>query len=391
MNVIQKGIIALIKSAITSECQELPSDFDLEVAYPIVQKHHMEAMIYDGAVRCGIDRKSEVMKKLFKNYYQAMLRSEGQMQDVVRIFEAFEANRIDYMPLKGCKMKHLYPKPELRTMGDADILIRMDQYDRIIPLMEALGFTAIKESIHELVWQSEKLYLELHKCVIPKDHGDLYDNHQDGWESAKIQTGYCYAMIPEDELIFLFAHFTKHYRLGGVGCRHLADLWVYLRANPTLNQTYIEQELREVGLLEFYRNVRRVIAVWFEEESSNEKTDFITEIIFNNGSWGTASSATLSRAVRFSSDASEEGHGKLRYVLQTLFPTRSQLQYKYHFKLLDKMPFLLPVAWIIRLFDKVFVDRDSFKRQKNFLKVVKQDNIDEMKQALDYVGLRYNL
>ena len=55
------------------------------------------------------------------------------------------------------------------------------------------------------------------------------------------------------------------------------------------------------------------------------------------------------------------------------------------------MPFLLPVAWIIRLFDKVFVDRDSFKRQKNFMKVVKQDNIDEMKQALDYVGLRYNL
>ena len=146
-----------------------------------------------------------------------------------------------------------------------------------------------------------------------------------------------------------------------------------------------------MGLLEFYRNVRRVIAVWFEEESSNEKTDFITEIIFNNGSWGTASSATLSRAVRFSSDASEEGNGKLRYVLQTLFPTRSQLQYKYHFKLLDKIPFLLPVAWIIRLFDKVFVDRDSFKRQKNFMKVVKQDNIDEMKQALDYVGLRYNL
>ena len=32
--------------------------------------------------------------------------------------------------------KKLYPKPELRVMGDADILIREEQYDKIKPVMD---------------------------------------------------------------------------------------------------------------------------------------------------------------------------------------------------------------------------------------------------------------
>ena len=37
-------------------------------------------------------------------------------------------------------MKALYPAPELRVMGDADVLIRLEQYEKIVPLMEKMGF-----------------------------------------------------------------------------------------------------------------------------------------------------------------------------------------------------------------------------------------------------------
>lgn len=39
---------------------------------------------------------------------------------------AFDAGGIDYMPLKGSILKDLYPRHEMRMMGDADILIRME-------------------------------------------------------------------------------------------------------------------------------------------------------------------------------------------------------------------------------------------------------------------------
>ena len=43
-------------------------------------------------------------------------------------FTIAEENGIDYLPLKGYNLKKLYPKPELRTMGDADVLIRLADF-----------------------------------------------------------------------------------------------------------------------------------------------------------------------------------------------------------------------------------------------------------------------
>lgn len=390
MDTIQKGIIILLKSAVTEARLALPDDFEIETAYPQIQRHHMAPLAYDGAVRCGIDRKSEVMGKLFQNYLRAMRTSEKQMAQVERIFRAFDENGIDYMPLKGCKMKALYPKPELRVMGDADILIRMEQYERIIPIMQSLDMTAIKESDHELVWQNDALYLELHKRVIPTNHMDLYGQHQDGWEHAKYRQGNRCSMTPEDEFVYMFTHFTKHYRIGGIGCRHIVDLWVYLRAHPDLNGDYVREELKKAKLLEFYENIRQTIAVWFENATVSEKTEFITNYIFDSGSWGTAESNAMARAVRFSKAASESTSGKWNYLRQTLFPSINQLQFKYQYKFLDRAPILLPVVWIIRLFDKLINDPLAFRRQKKSLQVMTQEKIDDMQQALNYVGLDYN-
>lgn len=390
MTVTQKGIIALLKSAITQEEEVLPEGFDLAQAYPLVKKHHMVTLIYDGAIRCGIDRKSDVMGKLFRDYLQVLRISEKQMAQVERIFTAFEENGIDYMPLKGCKMKALYPKPELRIMGDADILIRMGQYEQIKPIMRSLGMEAKLESDHELVWKNDSLYLELHKRVIPVEHMDLYMEGQNGWEYAKQHEGNRYSMTAEDEFSYLFTHFTKHYRIGGIGCRHMVDLWVYLRSHPELKEESVMEMLGQTNLLEFYENIRRTIAVWFEGTPETKKTDFITEFIFNSGSWGTVESNAMSRAVRFSSHAKDQAHGKWNYIRQTLFPSRDMLHFKYRFKFLDKAPFLLPLVWVIRIFDKLFVECGVLKRQSRSLKLVSQENISDMQAALNYVGLDYH-
>ena len=390
MTVTQKGIVALLKSAIEQEAVALPDGFSLEDAYPLVKNHHMSTLIYDGAVRCGIDRKSEVMGKLFRDYIQALRVSDRQMEQVERIFAAFEENGIDYMPLKGCKMKAFYPKPELRIMGDADVLIRMEQYEQIKPIMRALGFEAKRESDHELVWQNEGLYLELHKRVMPTDQMDLYIEGQNGWEFAKQNVGHRYSMTPEDEFSYLFSHFTKHYRIGGIGCRHMVDLWVYLQSHPEMNEYAVREELKQAKLLEFYENIRNTIACWFADAPATDKTEFITDFIFNSGSWGTVESNAMSRAIRFSSHATHHKDGRWTYIRQTLFPSREMLQFKYQYKFLDRAPILLPLVWVIRIFDKLLFDRDVLKRQRRSLEAMSQEHISDAHQALNYVGLDYN-
>ncbi len=388
MNETQRGILTLLKSSITQTQLRLPRDFSLAEAYPAIKAHHITALAYDGAGRCGLPKEDPVMQQLFQDYYKCLIISRGQLAQINRIYDAFDQNGIDYMPLKGCNMKHRYPAPELRMMGDADILIRMEQYASIRPLMAELGFREKQTTDHELVWQNNALYLELHKRVIPSYNLDMKDYFGDGWELAKNCQGSRYSMTVEDEWIYLFTHFAKHYRDGGIGCRHMADLWVYLRTTEALDEGYVEGELEKLRLLEFYRNIRRLLRVWFEDGPEDELSEYLTEFIFSSGSWGQMETKILSRTLRDSRRSVLGFSGRLIYVRNTLFPGVDVLREKY--TILKKAPWILPVVWIVRPFYKVLFERDSLKEQEKNLKALTQDNMELRQKMLRYVGLDYH-
>lgn len=388
MNTLQQGITTLLRCAITGERLPLPEGFELEAALEDIRRHSMVTLVYEGALNCGIDAKSPVMQELFQKYLRAYMKSEGQVKLIGKIFSAFDEQGIDYMPLKGSKMKALYPKPELRIMGDADILIRMEQYERIIPIMESLGFTAGVESDHELIWKSKALFLELHKRLIPSYNEDFYAYFGDGWQLAKQKNGTRYSMTPEDEMVYLFTHFAKHYRDGGIGCRHVVDLWVFLRSRPDMDEAAVKAELEKMQLLVFYENIRNLMSVWFEGARSDEKMDFITDFIFTSGDWGRAETRFASQMVKKSKHSALSFNGKLMYTWGVLFPSVKSMEQKY--TVLKKAPWLLPAVWVYRPVYKLLFEREAFGRQKKKIGMADQKQVDTRRQVLNYVGLDYN-
>ena len=385
MNVTQQGLVALMKSAVLQQSEPLPEGFCLQTALPLIKQHHIAALVYDGAERCGLSRRDPAMAKLFQVYCSFLLASEGQMREIGRIFRAFEENNIDYLPLKGCNMKALYPKPEMRTMGDADILIRVDQYRRIVPVMESLGFVQKYESDHELVWGSPELEVELHKHLIPSNNRDMYAYFGDGWQLAVPSGGSRWDMTPEDTFVFLFAHFAKHYRDGGIGCRYVLDLWVYLRANPELRMDRVMASLRKLKLDRFYGNISRLMAVWFEGAQPDDLSEYLTEFIFSSGSWGNVEQRGAVQAVRNMQRAGSETGGKLRYLVRVVFPNLGAMQKGY--PILIKAPWLLPVMWLVRILRRLFCGRSSENRYKRILNAMNQETLDSRQQLLRYVGL----
>jgi len=347
----------------------------------------MFTLIYDGAVRCGIDRKSEVMGKLFQDYFRALRVSERQMAQVERIFRTFDENGIDYMPLKGCKMKALYPKPELRLMGDADILIRMDQYEQIKPMMRELGMTADHESDHELVWKNDSLYLELHKHLIPSYNKDLYPHFGTGWQLARHVSHGLHAMEAEDELVFLFTHFAKHFRDGGIGCRYVVDLWVFLRTFPELDGKKVEEKLEKLQLLEFYSNIRDLIACWFTGGPETDKLTMITDFIFASGSWGGMESKVLSVAARETKAGSSAVGGRMAYLWRSVFPPAQMLMDKY--TVLKKAPWLYPLVCLYRLVYKLIFDRRKVMLLTGNVTTIHREELRTRRQLLRSVGLDY--
>lgn len=385
MDTVQQAVITLLRSAVTGEKLELPQDFDLELTKPYARKHNILPLIYEGANNCGIT--PGMGSWLFSGYCKSLQISEGQLAELNRIFAAFEEEKIDYMPLKGSKMKYIYPKPELRTMGDADVLIRLEQYEKIIPIMESLGFVAIDETDHELIWQKSTLDLELHKRLIPSYNKDYAGYFGDGWTRAKLQSGSRYTMSPEDEWIYELTHFAKHLRDGGIGCRHVLDLWLYRKNHPELDQDLVEQELKKLNLADFDRNVRRLTAYWFEDGPVEETVALMSDFILASGSWGLAGNRARSLAVRNGQNAAPGVNGRVIYLLHKLFPPAKTLRDKY--KVLQKAPWLLPVVWLIRPFYKILFERASVEEEKRILKAVDQDSVEFHHQMLQQMGLDY--
>ena len=387
LDIISKGIIILLKSAILQTPGILPDGFHIGQAMPVIREHNLVPLCYEGAVSCGISPMDPAMRELFQSYCKILQISERQIRELQSLYAAFEEHGIDYLPLKGSRMKYLYPKPELRTMGDADILIRTEQYERLVPVLERLGFTAGQETDHELVWRSKGLYLELHKRLIPSYNRDLYPYFGDGWNRAVKEKGCRYGMKAEDEFIYLFTHFAKHFRDGGIGCRHVADLWVFLRAKADLDETYIQKELEKLQLLGFYQNVRTLMPVWFEDGLCDEKTELMTEFIFASGSFGRIESRVLSITVRDTGHYPLGFNGRLMYLWRTAFPGVDVLKEKY--TVLKRMPWMLPLVWLVRPFYKILFETKDLHRQKKNIMTLSRENLDQKDRMLKYFDLEY--
>lgn len=387
MDRVQQGIITLLKSAITQEAYELPEGFDIGEAYPLIRAHQVSTLVYDGAVRCGIPQSHPMMQTLFQSYCKALLVSEGQLRELERIYNAFEENQIDYMPLKGCIMKAYYPKQELRLMGDADVLIRKEQYGKIAVIMKKLGFEEKGESDQDYTWHSAFLHVELHKNLMPMGARGFYSYFGDGWARAHKQKSTRYEMLPEDFFLFIFAHFAKHYRLSGIGCRHVVDLWVFLRSIVLENEEYVENELKKIHLLEFYNNIRRLIAAWFDDGAVDEKTDFLTNSIFHNGSWGSIEALTISSGIQGNRNVSGI-KGRVLYIAERLFPAYSILCREC--PILQKMPVLLPGVWLYFIVRKFLHPRTSLSNHRKNLSLLTSDNLDSRRRMMKYVGLDYD-
>lgn len=387
MDKLQKGIINVIHSALTGEKYELTPDFDLEKATAIVKKHRVGAIFYYGAVNCGIDTSLPLMQELFITTCRNVSIVQNQEYEIKQIFEAFDKAEIKYMPLKGTLLRKMYPKPEMRFMCDADILIHMEQYEEISLIMQELGYSEGVINDHDITWNKPSIHIELHRRLFQTFNKDYYSYFGDGWKLAKIQNGTRYEMTDEDNFIYLFVHFCKHYRATGIGIKQIIDLWVYIKSKPELNKCYIKNELNKLKLYEFYCNVMDTLFVWFEGKKENELTDFITQVIFESGVYGTHKNYIMSETLKDTSHAGSVKEIKLKKIIFSFFLPYKDMCKKYTF--LKNIPVLLPIMWLVRIFSLLF-KKNKLQMYAKEINTMTDKNINKYKAALNYVGLDFD-
>ncbi|MBE6781139.1 MAG: hypothetical protein E7540_00220 [Ruminococcaceae bacterium] len=383
----KRSLISAIKGGINGGKVTLAEDFSIDAAVTFAKQHQICGILLYGLLAAGIKSDDPRVKELFSCALTETVLHEQQLVAINAVYSAFEKAEVDYMPLKGSLLKELYPKPELRVMSDADILIKTEQYETVKKVLSGLSFTEAYESNHEIVWKKGSIVIELHKFLIPSYNTDYFHYFENAWEKAENIAPFRYRLNQNDEFIFTFTHFAKHYRDGGIGIKHFIDLWLLLEKYE-LNMEYIKDELKKIRLDIFFGNIEKALDIFFGEENLEDQTaELIIKNLIRSGVYGKKENRANASAIR-----SAGGHkvgsfwARISVLCRVLFPKAKNLAKRFPF--LEKAPILLPLAWFIRFASLMFRPSRILKNIKK-VKRSQSKQVLSMEQELKQVGLDF--
>lgn len=320
--------------------------------------------------------------------YLREVRMEGMVVEAQQEIEASDAMDkleqmgVRHMPLKGYIIKNLYPSPDMRTMGDIDILVEADRCGEAVKAFEADGFCFCDEGVLHSNVKRGNAYIEFHRAMVDEYHEILSSYFGSGFERAKKVDGYnCrYELSHEDLYIFLIAHVAKHYRYGGTGIRSLLDLYIYRKAYPDMDADYVENELSKIGLEKFHRTVSDIADSWFADSFDGKFTS-VSAYIVSGGVYG-SDDAVLKNNFILDNGTEKLKIKKFRRIIGDWFPSAKTMSLRYG--ILKKLPWLTPLFWIIRAVDTlIHIPKNVLGRAKDSIDIAKIDSglVDAQKDS----------
>lgn len=284
------------------------------------------------------------------------------------ICDVMEQKGIWHMPLKGSIMKELYPQMEMRQMTDQDILFDSSRRKEMREYMLARGYEPKGyNDTHHDIYHKEPVYnIELHHSLFQRNCDmALVDYYQDVKPRMipDAPGSYGYHFSDEDFYLYMVAHSYKHYSDHGVGIRALLDMYIFWKEKPNLRWDYVCAEAEKMGTAAFERQARVLAQKLFGKVLQPMTEDEEEMLCFCSVS-GTHGSekATIDRELgRAEGCKKVKMSVKLRYLMRRLFPSAEWMMRQD--RRIQKHPWLLPIAWIQRLFRGMFKQRKHTGRE----------------------------
>lgn len=334
---------------------ELPLDSpNWDILSQIAKKQQMEGIVF---YQCQRFIPSSHSFHYAQGYSKTLFFYSNRAALLEELTRILHEENIPYFLVKGSEIAKLYPIPALRTMGDSDLVVHLEDKERVHRILLDLGYKCHTSS-GQAEWQYFKnnMEVELH-------HSLLYNGIT---TSEKFQTfvNDCWEYVESNELdlnfhfIFLLLHLRKHMIGSGVGFRQFMDLAVVIQQADLLNWDWIYAALNKLGLEKTAMHCFALIAFWFQiyapekASLSQEQLNEATQKIFTNGIFGFHDEENWSNAiVNIIHNSKYSLPKKIQSLFRFLFPSYRtvRLYYGKRYSFVDGKPWLLPAAWIYRM------------------------------------------
>lgn len=356
-----------------------PRELDWSYLYNVAKNHGIANIVYYGMDLLGFKPPKPIEQKLTEQNRISVFAEAQQEIETNNILSLLEENKIRAIILKGPVIRKLYPRPDMRSMVDVDILVDEENLEALKGLMREKGYKLLYDGgNHDVYIKKPLMTVEFHRSLIYERLDErLHEYYKNPWSFVvpMHRERYIHEFSVDNYYVYMLAHTAKHFKHGGCGIRAVIDLRVYLNYyNGSLDWNYINAELEKCGLKKFNDTMMKLSDVWFCGAKKTAFYDELTDFIIESGSLGTQKHSMTSKIRSASSEGSVSG-AKIRQALTLMFPSAAHMKTKYPW--LEGRMYLIPVAYLIRAVSGVIGKRRSLRTIMLTMKVDK-DQVNSM-------------
>lgn len=384
MDLIQRQIIDLLNASIHNTVPKLDysRDVDWNEVINEANEHSITGLIYPALKNIkdnNIDK--DIIDKLKKHTFYSAVRQSNHIKRTAEILKLFNENNIPVIVLKGLVVREYYPKPDLRTMCDSDVIIHKSDLERVRKLLLERGFHEEEDAGHHIAFMNAGFNLEIHWTLANETFRKGQECFQERiWDDAmKVKVGGVdtLSLSLEDLALHLCAHMASHMAISGFGVRQLSDLVLLVEHKGNeINWNEFKEKAKKSGLTQFSTGMFKVCNYLFGMEiprglnikNKDEDEDIIKLVvddIFTGGVYGQRDLSFSFRAqVGYDID-DDSTFSMLKRYIQVILPPPSKLSDRYAYA--KKYKILLPIAWIHHIYVGITTKEYDSESKKKFL------------------------
>jgi len=343
---INEILISLVRSEIlgeepSAETVDSLNGETMAELYKLSKPQDITHIVANALLSRGLVPDGELKNAFLKEQMTSVFRHAQIRHELDRVCRALDAAKIDHMPLKGSVIRRFYPRPELRTSCDIDVLVKPSMLDVACGVMvDVLKYKFEARTAHDVSYYSpSKTHIELHYDLFESDDAELNAVISRTWDMSHTVDGsdYRYEMENDMFVVYHIAHMAKHFMGGGCGVRPFIDLWI-AKNKMGYNKENVISMLSECSLGVFAEQVILLSDIWLGGESHTELTREMENYILGSAIYGTVEN-------HVAIEKAKKG-GSFGYYFSRLFMPYSKLKKIY--PRLEKYPILYPFYQVKR-------------------------------------------
>jgi len=352
-----EAVLALLKTGLWG-AERFPFRADENTDWQAVYKELSDHAVISLAVDVlplipGIGQ--ELRQKWIMSSTRKMMFWHKILKTQQELCELLWEKNIPFAVLKGSSAAVYYPKPEYRTMGDIDVLVRPEDFDRVFSHLRQQGWETGKDGGRHIELKKDGVELELHRYfstladgVAAQKMDDLLVDALERMEKTTLGR-YSLPLLPRLENgLVLLAHIGQHVR-SGLGLRQIIDWMLFV--DREMDDRFWSEEFRAWARLtgmetlavhvtrmcQLYMGLREDGITWCAD-ADEALCGELMELTLARGNFG----------------RKLENYTTMASVLGPLvdwknIPKTLQMRGEYNWKALKKHPWLRPFAWVYQI------------------------------------------